>query len=125
MSIVINSKSNIELNATNEINEEIDEQDFVFSIDYTIDTQSKIIKKIENNKINSFKIVNDNAIGDLFFYMEADSQNKVFNDVSMNIKVYSRDSIYEIKSYIDEEDFSMFNHGSHVFLCLPKQTIKN
>ena len=105
MSIVINSKSNIELNATNEINEEIDEQDFVFSIDYTIDTQSKIIKKIENNKINSFKIVNDNAIGDLFFYMEADSQNKVFNDVSMNIKVYSRDSIYEIKSYIDEEDF--------------------
>ena len=106
ISIYINDKSSeVELNATNEIDDEIEEQDFVFSIDYTIETKSKLINKIENNKINSFKIVNDNKIGDLFFYMEAESKNNVFNDVSMNIKIYSRDSTYEIKSYINEEDF--------------------
>ena len=49
--------------------------------------------------------MNDNKIGDLLFYMEAEKQNKIFNDVSMNIKVYSSASTYEIKSYVGEEDF--------------------
>ena len=103
MSIFLDiSSDNVELNVTNERDEKADTQDFVFSIEYTMDTKNKIVNKLVNNKINSYKIVSEKEIGELIFYMEA---NKVTKDFSMNIKVYSSDATYEIKSFVNEEDY--------------------
>ena len=103
MSIVLDiSSDHLELNVTNKRDEKTETQDFVFSIEYTMDTKSKIVNKLENNKINSYKIVGEKEIGELIFYMEA---NKVSKDFSMNIKVYSSDATYEIKSFVNEENY--------------------
>ena len=107
MSIIINEGkiSNLELNATNEKDGAADKQDFVFTIEYIIITESEFVNQIENNKINSFKISNNGKLTDLFFYMKAENSNKIYNDVSMNLKIYSNSSTYDIKSYISDESF--------------------
>ena len=107
MTIIINEGkiSNLELNATNEKDGAADKQDFVFTIEYIIITESEFVNQIENNKINSFKISNNGKLTDLFFYMKAENSNKIYNDVSMNLKIYSNSSTYDIKSYISDESF--------------------
>ena len=105
MTIIINEGkiSNLELNATNEKDGAADKQDFVFTIEYIINTESEFVNQIENNKVNSFKIMNSVNINNLFFYMKAENSNKIYNDVSMNLKIYSNTSTYDIKSYIGDE----------------------
>jgi len=107
MSIIINEDkiSNLELTATNEKDGAADKQDFVFTIEYIINTDFEFVNQIENNKINSFKIMNSIKLDDLYFYMKAENSNKIYNDVSMNLKIYSNTSTYDIKSYIGDESF--------------------
>ena len=107
MTIIINEGliSNLELNALNEKDGAADKQDFVFTIEYIINTDFEFVNQIENNKINSFKIMNSLKLDDLYFYMKAENSNKIYNDVSMNLKIYSNTSTYDIKSYIGDESF--------------------
>ena len=90
MLFIINDKSlnAFEFKATYELDDTIEIIDFVFSIDYTLDANLEVINKIENSIINSLKILNDEKIKDLFFYMEAKSNNVVFYNYSINIKIY-------------------------------------
>jgi len=107
MTIIINEGliSNLELNALNEKDGAADKQDFVFTIEYIINTDFEFVNQIENNKINSFKIMNSIKLDDLYFYMKAENSNKIYNDVSMNLKIYSNTSTYDIKSYIGDGSF--------------------
>ena len=66
---------------------ETEKQGFAFFIDYVMNTKSQLINKNDNYGINYFKIWNNVDITDLFFYMEAKSSNKVYNNISMSIKI--------------------------------------
>ena len=64
---MINQSLNVfKFNNTNELDDTIEIIVFVFSIDYTLDTNPEVINKIENSKINCFKILNDEKIKKIY-----------------------------------------------------------
>ena len=64
---MINQSLNaFKFNNTNELDDTIEIIVFVFSIDYTLDTNPEVINKIENSKINCFKILNDEKIKKIY-----------------------------------------------------------
>ena len=106
ITIVIDKSDNdIEIVATNQYNDKY-LNDFTFSIDYTITTLDQLFNELEPSKINSYKIIKPGAsdLPLISFYMKANYTGKTFNDVNMNVKIFSY-STYEIKAYIVDKDF--------------------
>ena len=106
ITIVIDKSDNdIEIVATNQYNEN-SLNDFTFSIDYTITTLDQLFNKLEPSKINSYKIIKPGAsdLPLISFYMKANYTGNTYNDVNMNVKIFSF-STYEIKACIVDEDF--------------------
>ena len=106
ITIVIDKSDNdIEIVATNQYNEN-SLNDFTFSIDYTITTLDQLFNKLEPSKINSYKIIKPGAsdLPLISFYMKANYTGNTYNDVNMNVKIFSY-STYEIKACIVDEDF--------------------
>ena len=68
--------------------------DFVFSIDYSVESKDKLIYEIENEKINSLKFIKTRALSNIHFYMKANytllNQKQVFKNINMNIKIYAK-----------------------------------
>ena len=106
ITIVIDKSDNdIEIVATNQYNEN-SLNDFTFSIDYTITTLDQLFNKLEPSKINSYKIIKPGAsdLPLISFYLKANYTGNTYNDVNMNVKIFSY-STYEIKACIVDEDF--------------------
>ena len=102
--IVIADETNIQLMAINEKNGIGDaDDDFVFTIEYTIDRTSQLLYEINYDKINSFKFYQDKKINEIIFYLNYTGRES--NDLDMNIKIYSYETIYDIKSYFVNNDF--------------------
>ena len=104
ISIIIADENNIELIAINEKNGNADEyDDFVFIIEYTFDIANQFLYEITYDKINSFKFYRNNKINDVFFYLNF--KGREANDLNMNIKIYSDETNYNIKSYFVDNMF--------------------
>lgn len=109
MSIIIDSdniQNNFILTASNKYDEtKINE--FAFSIEYIVESKNKLIYEIENGKMNSFKFYKDATLGDIHLYMKANytiiSNKQTYKDINMNIKIYTKNAEYEIKTYIIDE----------------------
>jgi hypothetical protein len=103
--VIDNSDNDIEIVATNQYNDN-SLNDFAFSIDYTVTTFDQLFNELEPARINSYKIVKPGAsdLPLISFYMKANSIENAYNDVNMNVKIFSS-STYEIKAYIVDEDF--------------------
>ena len=109
ISIIIDSDNfdkYLVLKASNKYDETII-NDFVFSIDYSVESKDKLIYEIENEKVNSFKFNKNGALSNIHFYMKANytlsNQKQVFKDINMNIKIYTKNAEFDIKSYIINE----------------------
>ena len=104
ISIIIADQTNIQLIATNEKNGIPDEyDDFVFTIEYTIDKSNQFIYEINYDNINSFKFYQNKKIDEIIFYLNFSGREN--NDLNMNIKIYSDETIYNINSYFVDKDF--------------------
>ena len=106
ISIIIDNDKliNIELIASNEKNGQGDDNDdFVFTIEYTIEIMDRLLYEINYNKINSFKFYRNEKISDIYFYM--DISDNASKDLNMNIKIYSNSSTYTVNSYLLKKDF--------------------
>ena len=104
ISIIIGDETNIQLIAKNEKNGNVDEDDdFVFIIEYTIDTTKQLLYEISYDKINSFKFYRNDKINEIAFYLNFTGRET--NDLNMNIKIYSHEQIYDINSYFADNDF--------------------
>ena len=104
ISIIIADENKIKLIATNEKNGNVEElDDFVFTIEYTVDISSQFLYDIYYDKINSFKFYQKNKINDIYFYLNF--TNRGANDLNMNIKIYSDETIYNIDSYFVNNEF--------------------
>ena len=103
--VIDNSDNDIEIIATNQYND-ASLNDFAFSIDYTITTLDQLFNELEPARINSYKIIKPGAsdLPLISFFMKANSTENAYNDVNMNVKIFSS-STYEIKAYIVDEDF--------------------
>ena len=103
--VIDNSDNDIEIVATNQYNDAT-LNDFAFSIDYTITTLDQLFNELEPARINSYKIIKPGAsdLPLISFFMKANSTENAYNDVNMNVKIFSS-STYEIKAYIVDEDF--------------------
>ena len=103
ISIIISDENNIRLIAINEKNDKADEDDFVFTIEYSIDVNNQYLYEINYDKINSFKFYQNKKINEFTFYL--DFSGRVNSDLNMNIKIYSNETIYSINSYFVDKDF--------------------
>ena len=104
ISIIISEENNIQLVAINEKNGNIDaDDDFVFTIEYTIDVKEQLINEINYDKINSFKFYQNSKIKEIAFYLNFSGREN--NDLNMNIKIYSYETIYDIDSYCVDNTF--------------------
>ena len=80
-----------------------DEDDFVFTIEYSIDVNNQYLYEINYDKINSFKFYQNKKINEFTFYL--DFSGRVTSDLNMNIKIYSNETIYSINSYYVDKEF--------------------
>ena len=107
ISIIVDSKNtSLKILASNK-NDGIQDQ-FAFTIDYTLPTTKQLFYEIYQNKKNSFKFLKDSNLDKITFYMKAnktDPKGKEYKRVEMNIKLYSNETKYDIKPYIVDEDF--------------------
>ena len=104
ISIIIADEKNIQLIAINEKNGIVDEDDdFVFTIEYTIDITNQLLYKINYDKINSYKFYQNEKIKEIGFYLNFEGRET--NDLNINIKIYSFEKIYDINSYFVNNDF--------------------
>ena len=104
ISIIISDENKIQIIATNEKNGNADEyDDFVFTIEYTIDTTNQYLYEIIYDKINSFKFYQNKKIDDIVFYLNF--KGRETSDLNMNIKIYSDEAIYSINSYFVDSNF--------------------
>ena len=104
ISIIIVDETNIQLIAINEKNGVVDEDDdFVFTIEYTIDIAKQLLYEINYDKINSFKFYQNKKINEIDFYLNFEGREA--NDLNMNMKIYSYEAIYNINSYFVNNDF--------------------
>ena len=93
-----NNKFDMDLEVVNRRFEKVDNNnDFVFSIEYTIETGNEIKYPITFDKINSFNFYKSGSgFGEFSFYL---NRNEITSQgLDMNIKIYSS-SNYDIKSY--------------------------
>ena len=102
ITIVIEVDEDIEIIASNEKdNAKNIDNDFAFTIGYTIDNSNQLLYPLKSDSINSFKFYKDEKLKNMFFYMGINNNQ----NVEMNIKIYSLTSTYDIESYIVDEDF--------------------
>ena len=102
--IIIDEVNNIQLIAINDKNGIADQyEDFVFTIEYTIDTTNQYLYEIVYDKINSFKFYQNKNIDNIAFYLNFTGRETY--DLNMNIKIYSDETIYNINSYIVNNEF--------------------
>ena len=102
ITIVIEVDEDIEIIASNEKdNTKNIDNDFAFTIGYTIDNSNQLLYPLKSDSINSFKFYKDEKLKNMFFYMGINNNQ----NVEMNIKIYSLTSTYDIESYIVDEDF--------------------
>ena len=110
MTIIIDSNQvdkNLLLKANNKYDEkEINE--FVFSVEYIVESRNKLLYEIENAKINSYKFYSANALSTINFYIKANStlvnNKRTYKDINMNIKIYTKNAEFDVKSYIVDEN---------------------
>ena len=104
ISIIIANVNKIQLIASNEKNGNVDDyDDFVFTIEYTIDVNNQFLYEINYDKINSFKFYQNNKINEISFYLNFTKRET--SDLNMNIKIYSDETIYNIDSYFVDNEF--------------------
>ena len=103
ITIIISEENNIQLIAKNDKNGDADDEDFVFTIEYTIDITKEFLYEINYDKINSFKFYQNKKINDIVFYLNFSGRET--NDLNMNIKIYSDEAIYKINSYFVDNEF--------------------
>ena len=103
--VIDNSDNDIEIVATNQFNDAT-LNDFAFSIDYTVTTLDQLFNELEPSRINSYKIIKPGAsdLPLISFYMKANSTENTYNDVNLNVKIFSS-STYELKAYVVDDDF--------------------
>ena len=111
MSIIIDSDNvdkNLVLKANKLIFDKVNiNNEFVFSVEYTVESNNKIIYEIENEKMNSFKFYKESGLSNIHLFMKANytitNNKKTYKDINMNIKIYTENAEFDIKSYIVNE----------------------
>ena len=110
MTIIIDSNQvdkNLLLKASNKYDEK-EVNEFVFSVEYIAESRNKLLYEIENAKINSYKFYSANALSIINFYMKANStlvnNKRTYKDINMNIKIYTKNAEFDVKSYIVDEN---------------------
>ena len=110
MSIIIdsdNAANNLVLKASIMKLDGVVIDDFSFSVDYIVESKDKLIYELEDEKINSLKFYKEGGLNNIHLYMKANStvegKTKKYKDVNMNIKIYTSNAEYDIKSYIVNE----------------------
>ena len=111
MSIIIDSDSvsnNLVLKANIMEIVGVDINDFAFSVDYFVESKDKLIYELEDEKINSLKFYKEGGLSNIHLYLKANStiedDKRKYKDVNMNIKIYTSNAEFDIKSYIVDED---------------------
>ena len=106
ISIIVDSESlNNLIETSNKKDDDYDKR-FIFAIDYIIVSINLLSYEIKEFKINSFKFYQKEKLNDISFYMKANkTDTNIYKNVSMNIKIYSNLSNYDINTYIVDEDF--------------------
>ena len=81
--------------------------EFTFTIDYIITTKNHLFNELESSTINSYKFIKptDTKLPDIVFYMKVNSTKEIYQNVNMNIKIYSNISTFKVNSYIVDEEF--------------------
>ena len=81
--------------------------EFTFTIDYTITTINHLFNELQQSTINSYKFIKptDTKLPEIIFYMKVNSTEEVYQNVNMNIKIYTNISRFEVNSYIVNEEF--------------------
>ena len=81
--------------------------EFTFTIDYVISTKNHLFNELQPSVINSYKVIKptDKKLPDIAFYLKVNSTKETYQNVNMNIKIYTNISIYDVNSYIVDEDF--------------------
>ena len=86
----------------------IDIDKFIFSVEYIVESKDKLIYELENEKVNSFKFYKDSTLSNIHLYMKANStierDIKKYKEINMNIKIYTSNAEFDIKSYIVNEE---------------------
>ena len=75
---------------------------FSFTIEYIINSIDQFFYEIKDNAINSFKFNSYKTLQNISFYMKT---KKAEEDISMNIKIFSKSSKYDIFTYIVDDNF--------------------
>ena len=128
ISIIVDSEvNNLDLVATN--NKDGTTDQFVFTVDYTVTTTEQLIYEIYQNKKNSYKLFKDSNLYNISFYMKANktkTNGNEYKKVEMNLKIYSNETNYNVKSYIVDEDFieNIKNNVNVSKISSPVGTIK-
>lgn len=107
ISIIVDedSSKNLLMKVNNKKDDKI-EKLFSFTIEYIINSSQQFFYEIKENKINSFKFISTKNLQNLSFYMKVNKQNKgIFNDITMNIKIYTNLSQYDMIAYIVDNNF--------------------
>ena len=111
MTIIIDSDnvgSNLVLKASIMELNMIDIDKFIFSVEYIVESKDKLIYELENEKVNSFKFYKDSTLSNIHLYMKANStierDIKKYKEINMNIKIYTSNAEFDIKSYIVNEE---------------------
>ena len=107
ISIIVDSNTeNLDLVATN--NKDGTPDQFVFTVDYTLTTTNQLFYEIYQNRKNSFKFLKDSNLYKITFYMKANKtepKGTQYKDVEMNIKIFSNETKFTLKTFIVDEDF--------------------
>ena len=99
---VNDNKYDMILEAINQRFDKVDKNnDFVFTIECTIDTENGLKYPIEFDKMNSFNFYKSSGFEEFSFYL--DRKEITSQGLDMNIKIYSS-SYYDIKSYFADSD---------------------
>ena len=98
-------EKDLEIIVNNTKDETSDE--FTFTIHYTIITMNHLFNELEPSTINSYKFIKptDTKLPEIAFYMKVNSTEEGYQNVNMNIKIYTNISTFEINSYIVNEEF--------------------
>ena len=121
-----NSLNNLLMKVNNKKDEKV-EKIFSFTIDYRMTSSEQFFYEIMENKINSFKFIGNKDFQNLTFYMKANKLNKThYNDITMNIKIYTNSSKYDIIAYIVDSNFieNIKNNNSSEIINSPIGTNK-
>ena len=83
------------------------ESEFTFTIDYKITTMNHLFNELKPSAINSFKFIKptDKKLPDIEFYMKVNATKEIYQNVNMNIKLYTNISTFKVNSYIVDQDF--------------------